>query len=182
MKIYTKTGDNGTTGLYGGTRVSKANSQLDVYGSVDELLSHLGLINDLIDSPEISSFLITLQKELFCIGSYIAASPEKPNLKLPALDPTLVQQMEVKMDEWNKVVSPLTHFILPGGHATSSQIHITRTLCRKVERKCVGYENEFKHRNEIIIFLNRLSDYLFVLARYFNHTNNVEEIAWIPKK
>tara|TARA_B100000809_G_C15075486_1_gene507626 strand:- start:501 stop:1049 length:549 start_codon:yes stop_codon:yes gene_type:complete len=182
MKIYTKTGDNGTTGLYGGTRVSKSDERLDVYGTLDELLSHIGLIHDLVDEAEIKSFLIELQAELFCIGSHIASSPDKPDLKLPDLTPAYIDKMELDMDKWNLVIPPLKHFILPGGHATSSQIHIARTLCRKTERKCVGYNGEFKEKEHIIIFLNRFSDYLFVLARYFNHINNVEEIAWIPKK
>ncbi len=182
MKIYTKTGDNGTTGLYGGTRVSKSSQRIDVYGSVDDLLSHIGLIHDLIIENEIKLFLVELQAELFSIGSYIASSPDKQTLKLPKLNNRLVEQMEKQIDDWNLTLSPLKHFILPGGHVTSSQIHITRTLCRKVERKCVGFEGEFQERNQIIIFLNRFSDYLFVLARYINHINNVEEIAWIPKK
>jgi cob(I)alamin adenosyltransferase len=182
MKIYTKTGDKGTTGLYGGTRVKKSDDRLDLYGTVDELLSNLGLVHDLLNEPQIKSFIIKLQAELFCIGSYIAASPEKKKLKLPILHKEYVEEMELQMDQWNEEVSPLKYFILPGGHKTSSQIHIARTLCRKVERKCVGFEEGFEEKEHIIIFLNRFSDYLFVLARYFNHVNNVQEIAWIPEK
>lgn len=182
MKIYTKTGDKGTTGLYGGTRIKKSDDRLDLYGTVDELLSHLGLIHDLLEEKAIKSFIIKLQAELFCIGSYIAASPEKKNLKLPNLHTEYIDEMEQQIDRWNEEIPPLKHFILPGGHATSSQIHIARTLCRKVERKCVGFEAGFDQKEHIIIFLNRFSDYLFVLARHFNHINNVQEIAWIPEK
>jgi cob(I)alamin adenosyltransferase len=182
MKIYTKTGDDGTTGLYGGTRVSKSNNRIDVYGSVDELISQIGLIHDLMQDNELRSFLIKLQAELFCIGSYIAASPEKKNLKLPKLNPQYIEQMESQMDIWNDNLQPLTNFILPGGHSTSSQIHITRTICRKVERKCIGFEGDFEKRDQIVMFLNRFSDFLFVLARHFNHINNVQEITWIPEK
>ena len=181
MKIYTKTGDNGTTGLYGGTRVKKSDNRIDIYGSVDELISQIGLLHDLIEISEIKSFLMKLQAELFCIGSHIAASPEKKSLKLPALSYQYIDEMEYQMDQWNETVVPLQHFILPGGHSTSSQIHIARTLCRKVERKCVGFDEGFLEKKYTIMFLNRFSDYLFVLARYFNHINNVEEIAWIPK-
>jgi cob(I)alamin adenosyltransferase len=182
MKIYTKTGDNGTTGLYGGTRVSKSDERLELYGTVDELLSHVGLIHDLIDEINVKQFLVKLQAELFCIGSYIAASPEKSKLRLPELHSDYVADMERQMDEWGEIIPPLKHFILPGGHSTSSQIHIVRTLCRKLERKCVGFEEGFEEQDQIIIFLNRFSDYLFVLARHFNHSNNVQEIAWIPEK
>ena len=182
MKIYTKTGDKGTTGLYGGTRVSKSDERIEVYGLIDELLSHIGIVHDIIDRQEIKLLLNEIQYELFTIGSYIASSPETQNLKLPPFSEPLTSTIEETIDNWTTIISPLKHFILPGGHLGSSHIHVARTICRKAERHCVRFDGEVKEKGYIIQFLNRLSDFLFVLARYFNHLHGVEEIPWIPKK
>ncbi len=181
MKIYTKTGDQGTTGLYGGKRVSKAELQIETYGTVDELNSWLGLLASYEVLKEEVSFLHSLQSELFNIGSYLASNPDK-KLKLPDLNDALITQMENKMDEFQDKLPELTFFILPGGSRESSECHVARTVCRRAERQVVALGAQMEVNPFIVQFLNRLSDFLFVLSRKIINDQGKEEIAWKPSK
>ncbi len=181
MKIYTKTGDKGTTSLVGGTRVSKYDIRLHAYGSTDELNSWVGLIADLTDSTEMQNFLRSIQIELFNLGSNLAS--EKGNkFALPTVEEAAIVALEIKIDELNKTLPQLRTFILPGGDVLVSYCHIARTVCRRAERWAV----ELTERDEIdeiyVKYLNRMSDFLFVLARHFLQLKNVAEIPWKPKK
>jgi cob(I)alamin adenosyltransferase len=183
MKIYTKVGDKGTTSLIGGTKVSKSNKRIEAYGTVDELNSHIGLCRDLIDIPHQKDILKEIQDRLFTIGSSLACDPEKETkLFIPDLLETDVDLLEKEMDQMNMELPELQFFIMPGGHPTVSQLHIARCICRRTERLVV----ELLHTEEttdILIFkyLNRLSDHLFVLARFMAKHLNAEEIAWKPR-
>jgi cob(I)alamin adenosyltransferase len=178
MKIYTKTGDKGTTALYGGKRVSKADLRIDAYGTIDELNSYIGLLNDQPVNNDKKNILLSIQNELFNIGSHLAADPEKPNLKLPSLKSSDIEVLENEIDMMNEVLPELRYFILPGGHQSVSFCHIARTVCRRAERKVIEL-NEISPVNDlIIIYLNRLSDYLFVLARKMGQELNIEEVPW----
>ncbi|MDC6391154.1 cob(I)yrinic acid a,c-diamide adenosyltransferase [Maribacter sp. PR1] len=189
MKIYTKTGDKGTTSLFGGTRVPKHHIRIDSYGSVDELNSWIGLIADQVISKNIKKELHAIQKKLFIVGAILATDPKKAILKngqerlniqkISGLD---VEFLEQAMDKMDESLPEMTHFILPGGHTTVSYCHIARTVCRRAERKTtILYENE-PFEETVLTYLNRLSDYLFVLARKLTMELKVEEIKWIPEK
>ncbi len=189
MKIYTKTGDNGTTALFGGTRVKKYNSRIESYGTVDELNSYLGLIKDQEISDEAKASLLKIQNELFTLGAMLATPPEKETLKngeerlnIPKIDDTSILFLENEIDKMDAVLPQMTHFVLPGGHQAVSFCHIARCVCRRAERLSVELNDE-EPLNEIILkYLNRLSDYLFVLARKLSLDLQIEEIKWIPKK
>jgi cob(I)alamin adenosyltransferase len=168
MSIYTRTGDDGTTSLYGGKRVLKCEELVDVYGSIDELNSWVGLINAPLKFP-----LSNIQSDLLNIGSYLAGS--KKNLAL--LEPRITK-MEKYIDDMDKELPKLTNFILPGGSKLASQIHITRSICRRVERQTVALSKK-QHLDPVIVkYLNRLSDLLFTLARFINKQENIEEVIW----
>ena len=189
MKIYTKTGDAGTTALFGGTRVPKHHIRIESYGTVDELNSHLGLIRDQDIDTHSQEVLTHIQDRLFTVGAILATDPEKAVLKsgkerlnIPKISEDDVKQLETEMDTMNEALPPMTHFILPGGHTTVSYCHIARCVCRRAERLAT-----LLHENEptdplVLKYLNRLSDYLFVLARKLSTLLNAEEIKWIPKK
>ena len=180
MKIYTKTGDKGNTSLIGGTRVSKAHLRIEAYGTVDELNSHIGLCKDLVTDKESNTILEEIQDRLFTIGSALACDPAKETkMKIPDLREEDISLLEKEIDRMTAILPVMKSFILPGGHATVSQLHIARCVCRRAERCCVRLEAE-KNEVEAIIpkYLNRLSDYLFVLARYISHRLNVPEIPW----
>jgi len=182
MKIYTKTGDGGTTSLIGGTKVSKAHLRIEAYGTVDELNSYIGLCKDLLKEQS-SAVLQEIQDRLFTIGSALACDPEKETkMKIPDLKEGDVALLENEIDKMNEVLPPMKTFILPGGHPTVSHVHIARCVCRRAERSCVRLQTE-KNEIEPIIpkYLNRLSDYLFVLARYTAHILNVSELPWKPR-
>lgn len=181
MKIYTKTGDDGTTGLYGGSRIGKDDIRIEASGSLDELLAYFGLLQDEISNSYLVDRIIELQHELFNMGAYMA-TPNDRQLKMPELNLTLLQSLEEEMDEWQEEIPPLKHFILPGGYKAASLVHIARTVCRRVERNAVKLKGEFGKDAYIIKFVNRLSDWLFVLARYLNFENNIKEVKWEPKK
>ncbi len=183
MKIYTKTGDNGTTSLIGGTKVPKSHLRIEAYGTVDELNSHIGLCKDLLADEQGKKILLEVQDRLFTIGSSLACDPVKePKMQIPDLKETDIELLEKEMDRMNETVPPMKSFILPGGHITLSQLHIARCVCRRAERCCVRLEQESLEVEAIIIkYLNRLSDYLFVLSRYAGHQMNVEEIPWKPR-
>ena len=185
MKIYTKTGDKGKTSLFGGQRVLKSHERVEAYGSVDELNSFIGLLGDNIEDETVSQFLLDIQKDLFVIGSHLATPPEKEKLKtgknrltIREIENRDIIKMEHKIDEMNENLEPMTHFILPGGTISVSYCHVARTVCRRAERTCVKL-NEITSINQLFItYLNRLSDYLFVLARKLAKDNAVNEIIW----
>ncbi|CAL2055131.1 cob(I)yrinic acid a,c-diamide adenosyltransferase [Tenacibaculum sp. 190524A05c] len=189
MKIYTKTGDKGTTALFGGTRVPKYHLRIESYGTVDELNSYIGLIRDQ-DIDDISkNALIKIQDELFTLGAMLATPPEKEVLKngkerlnIPKINNESIEFLEQEMDTMNEHLPQMTHFVLPGGHQTVSFCHIARCVCRRAERLSVALNEEEPIDNSILMYLNRLSDYLFVLARKLTFLLKAEEVKWVPKK
>lgn len=183
MKIYTKTGDRGETSLLGGKRVKKFAQRIATYGTVDELNSHIGMLRDLSESAQISSQLIGIQNQLFTIGSHLASDPKKPFQGIPELNADiLVKDLENFIDAMDAELSPMQNFILPGGHMAVSQAHITRCVCRRAEREVLQLASEEQVDAPIAIYLNRLSDYLFVLSRFLTKQFGAEEIPWLPKK
>ncbi|MAU72254.1 MAG: ATP:cob(I)alamin adenosyltransferase [Pseudozobellia sp.] len=186
MKIYTKTGDRGTTALIGGTRVKKHHVRIESYGTIDELNSWLGLIRDQEASKEFKEVLVKIQNELFVVGSLLAVDPEKESLKkvnrmsIPELNNGILDLLESEIDQMNETLLPMTHFILPGGHTSVSYCHIARTVCRRAERMCTLLHEKEPLNNLVLSFLNRLSDYLFVLARKLSQQLQAEEVKWIP--
>lgn len=181
MKIYTKTGDKGTTSLIGGTKVLKSDLRIEAYGTTDELNSYIGLCKDLLSDETGKNILQEIQDRLFTIGSSLACDPVKePKMRLPDLIESDVTLLETEMDRMNEQLEPMKFFILPGGHVTVSHLHIARCICRRAERCCVRLENP-KAEAIIIKYLNRLSDYLFVLSRYTGYQMNVKEIPWKPR-
>lgn len=182
MKIYTKTGDNGLTSLLGGTRVEKSDARIESYGTIDELNSFVGLVRDCTDQPEIRQELLHVQHILFVIGSHLACEKEEIRPKLPYFEEADITLLEQAIDRMNDSLEPMKHFILPGGHPTISHCHVARTVCRRAERNIVALYHETPKDLLIIRYVNRLADYLFVLARYFGKLLKVEEIAWMGRK
>jgi cob(I)alamin adenosyltransferase len=182
-KIYTKTGDLGKTSLIGGTKVPKSHIRIEAYGTVDELNSYIGLVSDYSENQEIKTFLKEIQDRLFTVGSSLACDPDKePLMKIPDLKEEDVKVLEKEIDRMNEELPVMKNFILPGGHPAVSTAHITRCVCRRAERLCVNMQEHEVFVDALVIkYLNRLSDYLFVLARYIGHLLNVEEIAWRPR-
>ena len=183
IKIYTKTGDKGKTSLIGGTKVFKSDLRIEAYGTVDELNSFIGLCLDHLKSVQIASVLPEIQDRLFTIGSALACDPEKETkLKIPDLHEEDVVLLEKEIDRMNEGLPPMKSFILPGGHVAVSNLHIARTVCRRAERCCVKMQKkEMEVEPFIIKYLNRLSDYLFVLARYAAQQLKIEEFPWRPR-
>lgn len=180
MKIYTKTGDKGTTALLGGVRVSKAHQRLEAYGTVDELNSYIGLLCDQEVNSSRQDLLRRIQDRLFTIGSNLATSPTKEVRDLPDLEEEDIRLLEQSIDGMEEDLPPLKSFILPGGHQAVSFCHIARTVCRRAERNVVAL-NEHEEVGEIIIrYLNRLSDHLFVLARKMSQELGSQEVSWKP--
>ncbi|MCH8534038.1 MAG: cob(I)yrinic acid a,c-diamide adenosyltransferase [Flavobacteriaceae bacterium] len=189
MKIYTKTGDQGTTALFGGTRVPKSHIRIDAYGTVDELNSHLGLVKDTCQNNTITTFINHIQDRLFTVGAILATDPEKAKLKsgkdrlnIPRISQENILALEHQIDAMNEALPPMTHFVLPGGHPTVSYCHIARCVCRRAERLSTALFNLEEFDQEVLQYLNRLSDYLFVLARKLSKDLNAEEVKWIPEK
>ncbi|PHS52230.1 MAG: ATP:cob(I)alamin adenosyltransferase [Lutibacter sp.] len=189
MKIYTKTGDTGKTSLFGGTRVPKYHTRIEAYGTVDELNSYIGLIRDQKIDTHTSEILLKIQHELFTIGSMLATPPEKQLLKsgkerltISKINDESIELLENEIDLMNKTLPEMTHFILPGGHTTVSFCHIARCICRRAERISTLLSDESSIEPKILVYLNRLSDFLFVLARKLTYDNNTKEIEWIPEK
>ena len=180
FKIYTKTGDKGTTSLIGGVRVQKNHIRIESYGTVDELNSQLGLVNDLCDKAEITGWLREVQDRLFTLGSELATAPDKDiKMKLPDLHDSDVTWLEARMDEMNGTLPEMRSFIIPGGHVAASACHVARCICRRAERICVGMEAEGEPIPKLAVqYLNRLSDFLFVLARYITHEAGGEDLPW----
>ena len=183
MKIYTKTGDRGTTALIGGTRVPKSHIRIETYGTVDELNSWVGVIADHLTDHHSRYTLKEVQDRLFTIGSSLACDPHKePKLKIPDLHDEDVTLLEKEIDRMNETLEPMRAFILPGGAPASSFAHVARCVCRRAERLCVAMtESEEEVEALVLQYLNRLSDYLFVLARYAAHLSGAEEIKWKPR-
>lgn len=186
MKIYTKTGDKGETALYGGTRVSKASARVESYGNIDELNSFIGVAKSQIDEAEVLAQLKKIQFNLFTVGSEAATPIDKlflangkPRLSL-LLDENDINELEVWMDNFEEKLQPLQYFILPGGGKAATALHVARTVCRRAERSLVFLKESEEVRPELIKYLNRLSDYLFVLARYVSKLHNEPEEYWIP--
>ncbi len=189
MKIYTKTGDKGTTALFGGTRVPKHHIRIESYGTVDELNSWLGLIRDQDIDDVSKESLQLIQDKLFTVGAILATDPEKAVLKsgkdrlnIPLVQNDDISFMEDQIDQMNEVLPPMTHFILPGGHTTVSYCHIARTVCRRAERMATLLHENEPLDTAVLSYLNRLSDYLFVLARKLSSDLKADEVKWIPKK
>jgi cob(I)alamin adenosyltransferase len=189
MKIYTKTGDKGTTALFGGTRVPKHHIRIESYGTVDELNSHIGLIRDQEIDARSRKILLQIQDRLFTIGAILATDPEKALLKsgkerlnIPKITNEDIQLLETEMDFMDESLPPMTHFVLPGGHTTVSYCHIARCVCRRAERLATVLHEQEPTDEQVLIYLNRLSDYLFVLARKLTNFLKAEEIKWVPKK
>ena len=180
IKIYTKTGDKGTTSLIGGTKVPKNDIRIETYGTVDELNSWIGMVNDQLNDGVFKNELKEIQDRLFTIGSSLATDADKePKMKLPDLTKTDIQFLEKRIDAMTGELPPMKNFILPGGHVAVSSIHITRCVCRRVERLAVNMlQHELFVDEKVIQYLNRLSDYLFTLARYVAQKLGAEEIPW----
>jgi cob(I)alamin adenosyltransferase len=195
MKIYTKTGDGGKTSLIGGTKIHKSHLRIESYGTVDELNSHIGVCRDLLlqTNPSITNGSYTIsqgietlkeiQDRLFTIGSSLACDPVKePGMKMPDLLETDVTRLEQEMDSMNEMLPPMKFFVLPGGHIAVSQLHVARTVCRRAERCCVRMDHEELFIDQLVIkYINRLSDYLFVLSRFTGHVMHISEIPWKPR-
>jgi len=189
MKIYTKTGDKGTTSLFGGTRVSKHHIRIESYGTVDELNSHIGLVRDQEIISHYKDILIEIQNKLFTVGAILATDPKKAILKsgkerlnIPKISDKDIELLEKEIDSMNESLPPMTNFILPGGHQTVSFCHIARGVCRRAERLAVALNDLEPFQSETLTYLNRLSDYLFVLARKLSYDLQADEVKWIPEK
>lgn len=189
MKVYTKTGDKGTTALFGGTRVPKHHIRIESYGTLDELNAHIGLIRDQDINQQHKKLLIEIQDRLFVLGAILATAPDKEVLKsgkqrlnIMRISEEDIVVLENEIDSIDSVLPQMTHFILPGGHATVSYCHIARCVCRRAER-LASHLNEVEPIDELVLkYLNRLSDYLFMLARKLSAELSVDEVKWIPRK
>lgn len=189
MKVYTKTGDKGTTALFGGTRVPKYHLRIESYGTVDELNSYIGLIRDQEMNPHYKEVLVEIQDRLFTVGAILATDPEKAILKngkerlnIPKISEDDVAYLEREIDTMETDLPPMTHFVLPGGHTTVSYCHITRCICRRAERLATHLNDTEPTDMMVLKYLNRLSDYLFVLARKLSFDLKAEEVKWIPRR
>jgi len=181
MKIYTKTGDKGHTSLIGGTRVPKHHLRIECYGTVDELNSYIGLIRDQDITTKHKGVLKEVQDRLFTIGASLASDPEKSKMKIPDLHDNDIELLELEIDRMDNELPPLRHFILPGGSNAISFCHIARCVCRRAERLAVHLSEDSFVEEKVVIYLNRLSDYLFTLARKIGHEQQIAENEWIPR-
>jgi len=189
MKIYTKTGDKGTTSLFGGTRVPKHHIRIESYGTVDELNSHIGLVKDQEIGNHTREILNRVQDRLFTLGAILATDPEKAILKsgqerlnIPTITEEDIKLLENEMDSMNEDLPEMTHFVLPGGHPSVSICHIARCVCRRAERLSTALYELSPFDELVLQYLNRLSDYLFVLARKLSKDLHANEVKWIPEK
>lgn len=180
FKIYTKTGDKGTTSLIGGVRVPKSHIRIESYGTVDELNSYLGMVNDMAQNEKISEWLREIQDRLFTVGAVLATNPDKDvKMKLPDVHEHDVQWLEEHIDEMNTSLPEMRSFIIPGGQLAASTCHVARCVCRRAERLCVSMQEQEEYIPDLVVkYLNRLSDFLFVLARYTSHIHGVEDLPW----
>ncbi len=180
MKVYTKTGDEGKTSLVGGTRVPKDHIRIECYGTIDELCSWIGLVGDQDISNEHKSVLMEIQDRLFTIESLLASEPEN-DYNLPQIAENDIKYLEKEIDSLNSKLPPLKSFLMPGGHEIVSQCHLARTVCRRSERLIIRMNREFPVDQLILIYLNRLSDYLFMLSRIICIEKGVDERLWKPR-
>lgn len=180
MKIYTKKGDDGTTGLLGGTRLPKHHLRIESYGTLDELNSFIGALRDQVEDKGQKQMLIHIQEDLFTIGSHLAADPEKNKMKLPQINASSILELESAMDLMEEGLPEMKFFVLPGGHPAVSACHICRTVCRRAERLCVALNETSLLEPIIVQYLNRLSDYFFVLSRQLTKDFGVVEVPWNP--
>lgn len=178
MKIYTKTGDKGLTSLIGGSRVSKSDIRIDAYGNVDELNANIGMLCDMGINAEAREKLIRIQHELFQIGSLLACEVDPATFNLKQLESKSISRLEKEIDEMNDVLEPLRNFILPGGHVVISQCHVCRCVSRRAERSVILLNQSYSINETIIKYLNRLSDYLFIMARWLSKDLAVKEVLW----
>ncbi|MFN8229895.1 MAG: cob(I)yrinic acid a,c-diamide adenosyltransferase [Bacteroidia bacterium] len=181
FKIYTKTGDKGQTSLIGGTRLPKQHVRIEAYGTVDELNSYLGLVRDTLSEKETIEFIIYIQDRLFTIGSHLAADPVKNKMVLPPILDEDILALEKAIDVINANVPEMKSFVLPGGHVAVSHCHVARCICRRAERAVLRLAENETVEEIHFKYLNRLSDYLFMLSRDLTHKLNVQEIPWKPK-
>jgi cob(I)alamin adenosyltransferase len=183
VKIYTKTGDSGETGLFGGPRVKKSDPRVEAYGEIDELNAALGIARALVEDPEVDAQLARIQEELFCVGAELATPHgAKARGAIPPVDPAWTARLEGAMDGWDGELPALTHFVLPGGTRTAAALHLARTICRRAERHVVALAAEVELEPAVLAYLNRLSDFLFVAARVANHRARKEEPLWDPAR
>lgn len=181
MKIYTKTGDRGKTSLIGGKRVSKYNLRIEAYGTLDELMSYIGLLRDQQISDDTKAILLEIEDRLMTCASILASDEENANIKLPAIKESDVTFLEHQIDLMEETLPPLSTFVLPGGHAVVSHCHVARCICRRAERIVTHGADEFYVPELVIKYINRLSDFLFVLARKFGKDLHIVEIPWLPR-
>lgn len=183
FRVYTKTGDKGSTALIGGARVAKDHIRIEAYGTVDELNSFLGVVTDQLGDEEINEWILEIQDRLFTIGSSLATDPGKtPKMKLPDLHDSDIEWLEKKIDLMDDELPQMKSFILPGGHIAASHAHVARCVCRRAERLCVHMQNNDEFvAEDVLKYLNRLSDFLFVLARFIVFRNGGKEIPWRPR-
>lgn len=182
MKIYTKKGDQGTTGILGGVRLPKHHLRIESYGTVDELNSFVGALRDQVNEDDLKSQLISIQEELFTMGSHLASDPEKNKMKLPDLREEDVTRLEQEMDKMDEKLPEMRSFVLPGGHPAVSAAHVCRCVCRRAERNCVALSEVEFVDEKILRYLNRLSDYFFMLSRQLTQNYGVMEIPWKPRQ
>jgi len=181
VKIYTKTGDEGTTSLFGGQRLLKSDLRIDAYGTVDELNSYLGLLRDQPVNANRKEILLEIQDRLFTIGSILATVPGNTKVKIPLLNESDVVLLEKEIDKMDDQLPPMKSFVLPGGHESVSMGHVVRTVCRRAERLVIALHDQNPVDLILIKYLNRLSDYLFVLCRMMARELNIEETPWKPR-
>jgi cob(I)alamin adenosyltransferase len=181
MKIYTKKGDKGETGLIGGVRVSKNDLRINAYGTVDELNAHIGMLRDSISNNAFEMQLLDIQDRLFTAGSLLAVGEKGTSMKLPELMESDITMLESWIDKMDQSLPEMKTFVLPGGHLTVSKCHIARTVCRRAERIIVELSNRVNVDSVILSYFNRLSDYLFTLSRKLSADLNAKETPWVPK-
>ncbi len=180
MKIYTKTGDKGHTSLIGGKRVPKYHSRIEAYGTIDELISHVGLLRDQDIDSETRMFLIGIQDKLMNCASILAADCSDCKVKIPQILPDDILKIELEIDKMDSQLEPLSSFILPGGNQIISLCHVCRTICRRGERIIIKLSEDTPVPDDLIKFINRLSDFFFVLSRFLAKKYNIEQISWHP--
>jgi cob(I)alamin adenosyltransferase len=181
MKIYTRKGDKGKTTLAGGTPVKKTHIRIEAYGTVDELIAHIALMRDMLDNPDLKGYLLRVQDRLMTCAAILATDCEDCDVKLPELRDDDIKSLEKSIDHMESALVPLRSFVLPGGNTASSQCHVARTVCRRAERQIIRLSEELFVPDTVIKYMNRLSDYLFVLSRKVLHDADLKDIPWNPE-